>query len=450
VEDVAGYRVLRSVGHGDRARLLLGFDDGHTVVLKVCAAGDPLRHTEIEALCRAAGDHVVRLDDVASDGRDAVLVLERLPGGTLAELLDRRGTLGAGEAVTILAPIAATIDRLHASGVAHRALSLTSVCFREDGAPTLTGFGHAELFAPGSPEVVRETVAGVIADRAALGDITGVVLGRVAGERAPAAVRLAHRLPEVSLEALGRALFDLATPTPVRFDAEPAEVETARLGAPQETADVEEEAPGLLPTGIPPGILALIPDGIRERVAEVVDRGRRLWSAWPSTRRRLALGVTAGGLTVVVAVALVPPAPAGPTAAQPTPIPSASIGEPVSGLPDDPVAAAAVLLELRDRCVRDLSLLCLDDVVQAGSAAHDQDVELIRALQEGRELPEAGILAGAPVLVERLGDSALLDLPAGSQPRSVLLLRTTNGWRIRQYLNQYPDVPAVSTGGDEP
>jgi hypothetical protein len=92
--------------------------------------------------------------------------------------------------------------------------------------------------------------------------------------------------------------------------------------------------------------------------------------------------------------------------------------------------------------VRDLAVLCLDDVVQAGSAASDDDIALIRSVQGGGEYPDA-IADGDPVLVERLGDSALLDLPVGSDPASILLLRTTNGWRIRQYLsNQYLDAPA--------
>lgn len=444
MEDVAGYRVLRSAGHGDRARLLLGFDDGRTVVLKVTAWDDPARHVEIEALGCAAGEHVVELDDVASDGREAILVLERLAGGTLAELLERRGALDVGEAVTILAPLASTLDRLHAAGVAHGGLSLTTVCFRDDGAPALVGFGRAELFAPGSPEVVRETIGGVLADREALRSVATMVLGRVAGQHAAGALRLLAQLPDASPETIGRALFDLATPTPVRFDAEPAEIGATRVGEPQEAVAADEEPRNLLP----PWALALLPDGVRERVVDVLTRVREIWSGWAPRRRRLVLGVVAGGLTVMMAVALVPAAPA-PTVAQPTAAPSDPPATD-SALPDDPVAAAVLLLETRHRCVRELSVLCLDDVAQAGSAAYDDDAALIRAIQDGGEYPGDAIVDGDPVLVERLGDSALLDLPPGSDPGSVLLMRTTNGWRIRQYLSyEYQDAPAVSTGSAE-
>lgn len=438
VEDVAGYRVLRSAGRGDRARLLLGFDDGRTVVLKVTAFDDPAAAIEIEALSRAAGDHVVALDDVASDDRDSVLVLERLPGGTLTELLERRGALDAGEAVTILAPLALTLDRLHGAGVAHGGLSPSAICFRDDGAPVLTGFGRAELFPPGSPEVVRETIAGVLADREALRAVTALVLGRVAGERAVAARRMAEQLPDAAPDALAAALFGLVTPTPVRFDADDVDPGVTRVGETRETEDAGAETSTLLP----PWLLAFLPDHLRERVTEVLTQVRGIWSGWQPRRRRLVLGAVAAGLTVLVAVALVPGGAAEPTAARPTSSPTSAVDSSVPELPEDPVEAAILLLAGRERCLRDLSALCLDEVVQPGSSAYDDDVALIRAVQSGGEYPSGTIAPGDPVLVERLGDSVLLDLPTGSDPGSILILRTTNGWRIRDYL----DTPAVATG----
>jgi hypothetical protein len=442
VEDVAGYRVLRSAGRGDRARLLLGFDDGRTVVLKVSPAGDARAIGEIEALDRAAGEHVVALHDVSIDRNESVLVLERLTGGTLAELVEHRSAMDAGEAVTILAPIATTIDRIHTAGVAHGRLSLAAICFRGDGAPALTGFGAAEIFAPDSPEVVRETVPGVLADRESLRGIAGIVLARVTGTRAEAARRLASGLAGVSPAELADRLFGFATPMPVRLGEE-GEMVTSRMGEPRELDPLEldpvaEETRATLP----PSLTMFLPAWVRERIEEPVARVVELWAGWGLPRRRLVLGGLAGVLTVVVAVALVPSTPAASSGEMPVSSPSASAdAEPM--LPEDPVEAAIVLLESRARCLRDLSLLCLDAVVQPGSAAQTEDLALIREVAAGGEVPSGGILPGDPVLVERLGDAALLDLPPGSHPSSVLLMRTTNGWRIRQYLNfEYLDAPA--------
>lgn len=438
VEDVAGYRVLRSAGRGDRARLLLGFDDGRTVVLKVSPAGDASAAVEIEALGRASGEHVVELDDVSVNENETVLVLERLPNGTLAELLERRPALDAGEAVTILAPIAATIDRIHTAGVAHGRLSLAAISFRDDGAPTITGFGGAQIFAPDTPEVVRETVPGVLADRDSLRGIAVIVLARVVGARAEAARRLAAATTDATPGELAERLFGLATAAPVRFgDGEHDDtLVVGRMGEPREL-DPVEEAPAV---AFPPWLTTLLPEWVRERLDEPVARVVAIWSGWELRRRRLVLGALVGGLSLTVAVMLVPAPPTESTAVAATSAPTEpTIAEPV--LPDDPVEAAILLLELRDRCVRDLSLLCLDEVVQPNSAAYADDVALIRAVQAGGEYPGGEILVGDPVLVEQLGDAALLDLPPGSSPASVLLMRTTNGWRIRDYL----DAPAVST-----
>ncbi len=441
MEDVAGYRVLRTAGHGDRATLLLGFDEGETVVLKVAPVDDADAWREIDALERAEGDHVVGLRDVESDARQVVLVLDRLPRGTLAELLERRASLDAGEAVTILAPLAATLDRLHGAGVAHGALSPATVCFADDGAPTLVGFGRAELFAPAAPEVVLDGIVGVAADRQALRVLAESVLARVAG---PARRRV--DVADASPAALGAALFDLATPAPVRFDADPEERGVERAtGVAAEVASEDPDAARL-----PAWLSSLLPDGIRSRIEAPVATIAAVWASWSPARRRLVLGGAAGALAVLVLVAALPTTP-GSDAVAPAPSPSGSLPG-VEALPDDPVDAAVLLLRAREECLRDLSLLCLDTVVQPGSAAAGDDIALIRGLQQGGEYPVGGTFDGEPVLVERLGDSALLELPPGSSPASVLLLRTTNGWRLRQYFDdeiveQYGEAPAVSTGG---
>lgn len=441
VEDVAGYRVLRVVGHGARSRVLLGFADGRTVALKVCAAADPRVAAELEALDRAAGEHVVALDDVAADEHSTVLVLERLAPVTLADLLERRSRLAAGEAVTILAPLATTLDRLHGAGVAHGGLTLASVGFRENGAPTLLGFGGAEVFAPGAPEVVRETVPGVLADRDAFRELASLVLGRVAGPRAEAARRLAAGMTSAPPGELAAALFALATPAPVQLEEDP-DGGASRVGEPRERDGKPEDPGGVV---LPPWVLAFVPDWLRGRLSEVVERAVAAWGSWSSGRRRLVLAGGAGALTVAVALAVLPASPS-TVPADPVLETSAPEAE-ADDLPDDPVEAVAMLLARRDDCLRDLSALCLDGVVQPGSAAQADDVALVRGVLAGSEYPEGGILPGAAVLVERLGDSALLDLPEGSAPSSLLLMRTDEGWRIRQYLRDPDlDAPAFDAG----
>jgi hypothetical protein len=106
---------------------------------------------------------------------------------------------------------------------------------------------------------------------------------------------------------------------------------------------------------------------------------------------------------------------------------------------DDPVAALAILLATRARCVGDLSVLCLDSVLQDGSAAMDDDVALIRSIQNGAEVPTRDLTSSTPSIVERNGNAVLLSIGAeqgaAGPPREILVMKGESGWRIRAYLD---------------
>lgn len=485
---IAGFRALRVIGRGGRgSEVWLGVgDDDEQVALKVVGdtvVADPSAlGRELAALERAAGEHVVRLLDIDITPSATVLVFDRLPGGDLAEMLGRRPHLAAGEAVTILAPLAMTVERLHAAGVAHGGLHPGRVLFRSDGAPMVTGFGGAALFAPGAPEVVREAVGAVAADRAALVSIAAAVLGRVAGPRAKVAAQLSARVaatpqPQVA-GLLSTAVFELATPVPVNF-ADPTEyvegdassigrlvpvMDGTRGDAPQIPARTRA-ASSLRAVLGPEGPLASVLEhgptaGLRAAVS-------RRWSSWTALRRRTTLAVAAATIGLLAAVALVPgtdssgfdPVPPSQDAAAPggvsgyTPPGAGDTGateegatDPGSADPDDadpddarsgddPLAATQALLELRARCVVELSLLCLDGVGQQGSAALEDDQAAVASVLAGGELPAAiDFDPAVAVVTERMGDSALVELGPDSEPASLLVMRGEAGWRIRDYI----------------
>ena len=144
--------------------------------------------------------------------------------------------------------------------------------------------------------------------------------------------------------------------------------------------------------------------------------------------------------------------------ADPAPSESPVVIEDDAVMGDEPVEALVALLEVRQRCIRDLSVLCLDAVNQAGSTAMADDVALVRSLQtdEGQAetaAPDARLDPSTAELVERLGDSALIRLAAGAHiegvtatddatetdeaetpTASLLLMKGEAGWRIRSYL----------------
>jgi hypothetical protein len=175
------------------------------------------------------------------------------------------------------------------------------------------------------------------------------------------------------------------------------------------------------------------------------------WTALPSRSRRLAFAGGAGFAAMLLLAAVVPGAPApSPSEAQPdvsaAAAPGASVPAPSEPDPsepdptavDDPLDAVAALFARRTECFRGLSVLCLADVDQDASAAASQDRAALEALIDEGVQP-VRLSADGAALVERLGDSALVELTPGSDPASVLLMRTEAGWRIRDYLAAVPD-----------
>lgn len=448
---IGGYRLVRRLGEGVRAEVLLGYPehapDAAPVAVKVYRPGTPGRSilTEAEALSRAEGEHVVRLLDVASDPlQTPALILERVQTGSLARLLRDRESLHAGEAITVLAPLAHSLARLHAAGVAHGALRPESVLFDADGAPVLACFGAASLFEPGQAAAALAAQKPVIADARAFTALACTVLERVIPDRA---VRTLLSLRDMTYEpgellsAWSEGLFDLATPAPIDLSERSSWEPLIPLRGPvaEPVQDTASDRAGILAAFALPGWLQHRVERYEPRIRELLARARdRLGSVRP----RVWVPAAVVGVALVGAVAIVPPSPATPdldTVGAPSvrawPDPSAFEVPPI----EDPAAAAVELLAERDRCLRELSVLCLDSVGQPGSAALAADQQLVRALQTGGELPAPWrISADQVTVIERLGDSALVSLGAvtESEPASLLLMQGEAGWRIRSYLER--------------
>ncbi|MGZ6793132.1 MAG: protein kinase domain-containing protein, partial [Mycobacteriales bacterium] len=152
--DVPGYDVLELLGFGAsgevwRARERSG---GAPVALRRLAGGD---RAAVAAVRRQAtvvrslpSPHLVRLRTTTRAGRDDVLVVDHAAGGSLAGVLQRRGTLAPGEVVTAVAPLAEALGQAHAHGLVHGRLRASEVLLTADGRPLLDGLGTAALHDP--------------------------------------------------------------------------------------------------------------------------------------------------------------------------------------------------------------------------------------------------------------------------------------------------------------
>jgi hypothetical protein len=107
---------------------------------------------------------------------------------------------------------------------------------------------------------------------------------------------------------------------------------------------------------------------------------------------------------------------------------------------DDPAAAVLELLRLRQACLAQASVLCLDAVDQPGSVAMATDSYLIRQLpvQPGGPQPAEPESPVTAEVREHTGNSALVVLGDASsagvnaQPASALVIKGEAGWRLRE------------------
>ena len=508
-ESLAGFRLVRRIGTGSRSIIYLGQATGEqgdtlTAALKVFRpdADRPALDRQVRAMLTMPPGTLAPLRDVATapDGR-LCLVLERLSGSSLDRLLAERGALGAGEVVTIAATITTALQALHDAGFSHSMIGPACVRFDGSGRPVLLGLGALEELPAGGAGVARrrddlvrlagcvraildhldphaaqvETAASVLAEFEAAAtarpvptDLTGVesvlfawspataVRGAVPGA-SPADSGGPEELP--GRAAAGSLLTRPARPAP---GTEPAARGQARL--PNARRRSPANLGGTLGR-LAPRWRAWVQSLLQRRVALAGFRSG--WAAVAGSRgpRRAVRPVIAGVCLAVVLAAgglaalswAGSPGAAGDTGDRPDTVsPSSTPGaETPSGhgddaaaaalVADDPAAATLALLELREGCLAQASVLCLDGVDQAGSVAMAADSYQAQQTGPSADRPAAegaprlGGAAGVTATVqERRGNAALIVLtpvaggPANTQPASALVIKGEAGWRLRE------------------
>ena len=444
-DEIGGFRLVRLLGSGTRSRVFLGHDGSTTSAIKLFRAGATPESIddEIAALSSASHPHIVTLREVgtASSGLP-FLVLERLEAATLSSVLSARTNIGAGEAVTVLAPIVAAVGALHSSGVAHGSISPTKVLFRGTGAPVLAGLGRATLFVPPGTPAMLATSRPVLEDRLAVGRLVMASVKRLDGPSSGLVEWLTalerDGYPEDFTERLLSRIFALATAAPVRFPAPGSEGSPLAAVATPPAQTTPRDGP-------PEGLIVEARAGAARARSAVARRLPELLTAARGVRRPVWIAAAVGMASLVAALILVPPGEQGqPVQASQAEQSASTSREPGTATAagsavtaDDPAAAFPELMAGRELCIRDLSVICLETVVQAGSAAFDDDAALVRSIEGGQTSGSIReVVDGSVEVVERHGDAALVRYATGaeSEPASALLVKGEAGWRIRDYL----------------
>ncbi|HLI88022.1 MAG TPA: protein kinase [Ktedonobacteraceae bacterium] len=148
----------RLLGRGGMGAVYLAQQERpHRIVAVKVLMPDLLAHEDLykeflirfrrEADAIAALDHIniMPIYEYGEEERLAYLVMPYITGGTLREVLRKRGRLPLAETIPIIAQTASALDYAHARGIIHRDLKPGNILLHADGRLLLTDFGIAKV-----------------------------------------------------------------------------------------------------------------------------------------------------------------------------------------------------------------------------------------------------------------------------------------------------------------
>ena len=256
------YELVRPLGHGAMAVVDLANDVEleRPVALKRLAENlardDELRTRfirEARLAARLSHPNVVRVFDVGEEDGRPFIAMEFVEGGTLADLVERRGRLPSAEVATLGVQACAALAAAHAAGLVHRDVKPQNLLLGSDGVLKLGDFGIAA-----GHEGTRLT-------------LEGTVLG-TAGYLAPEQARGEQVTAAADIYALGAVLYELLTGAPPHRAATLAELGADDAFGPTDLAAHAPTAPAELVAAVD-GCLALRPE---ERPPSAAALARRL------------------------------------------------------------------------------------------------------------------------------------------------------------------------------
>ena len=167
IKERAGYQIVRVVHSDDVATDYLArrADGAEFVIVKefhASADSSTVRRVCSGFTC-VTHPHVHRMIDIASaTGPHPLVVLERLSNLTLASLRVQGYRPTPGQLLTLVAPVVAAVEALHANGATHGAIALRTIRFSPNGAPVLVHVEGAEQDSRAARLADQRALSGVV------------------------------------------------------------------------------------------------------------------------------------------------------------------------------------------------------------------------------------------------------------------------------------------------
>src|SRR6266704_2660171 len=100
---------------------------------------------EADAIATLDHINIIPIYEYGEQEQVAYLVMPYVTGGSLHQVLEKRGVLPLSRALPILEQAAAALDYAHAKGIIHRDLKPANILFHADGRVLLADFGLAKV-----------------------------------------------------------------------------------------------------------------------------------------------------------------------------------------------------------------------------------------------------------------------------------------------------------------
>jgi serine/threonine-protein kinase len=266
---LGAYEILGLLGAGGMGEVYLARDTrlGREVAIKVLPADvadnpERLARFEREARTVASLNHpnIVTLHDVAEAGGIRFLVMERVAGRSLADVIERAGGLPPARILELMTPVADALASAHERGIVHRDLKPANIMVADDGRVKILDFGLAtERADPVDGEGTTVAREALTAEGGILGTASYMAPEQVRGERVDA---------RADLFAFGVILYELAAGVrPFRGESA-IEVASAIVGT--DPRPIETLAPGV-PAGLARLIRRCLEKDVRHRLQSALD-----------------------------------------------------------------------------------------------------------------------------------------------------------------------------------
>ena len=251
------YRLLERAGAGGSAQVWRAMDQqtGDEVAVKrlhPVVFADPAARRRLERESRALetleSPNIVRIRDSHLTDDEAALVLDYVPGTSLADHLAQHGKLPVGEAVAVVRDIAAALMTAHSAGVVHRDVKPANIIIAPDRRALLTDFGVARQDA-------EETLHGAVTEVTGHGFVVGSLR-----YMAPEQLRGEPATPASDQYGLAAVACQILTGSPPFDGATPLAIAEAQAAGPPALTDVDPPLAEAVRRGLAVDPAARFPD----------------------------------------------------------------------------------------------------------------------------------------------------------------------------------------------